>query len=95
MTKKRLILTNEQYERLIKEDGQQGLTLKANTPDDVKTVADTAKQMGINADKATIETPLGESKLIKLSDIKKNRLKILKENSEVYTVKDFMSKIIG
>lgn len=34
-----------------------------------------------------------ESKLISLSQLKENRLKVLKENSEVYSVKEFMKKI--
>lgn len=98
---KRLVITEEQYKNLIKE----GVTLKADVDaanGDVKKAIDTTKQeaakSGIKLDNATIEVPANEGpnegKVVKLSALKESRLKVLKENSQLYTVKDFMKNLI-
>jgi hypothetical protein len=98
---KRFIISEEQYNRALKE----GVTLNADvdaTNGDVKrAVTNTkreAQQSGVNLDNAKIQVnanDVNEGVLIKKQDLEKNRLKMLKENSELYTVKDFLKKITG
>lgn len=50
-----------------------------------------APQLSTN-DKQNANIVVSENKLITKKQLQKNRLKVLKENSEVYTVKDFINK---
>ena len=95
------LISEEQHNIALKE----GVTLNADVVaagGDVKRAVDTAKQEamknGVKMDDATISikaTDTNESVFIKKSELQESRLKALKRNSEVYTVKDFMQKLTG
>lgn len=94
-----IIISEEQYSRILKE----GVTLNADVAaagGDVKRAVDDTKReaqkSGLNLDDTSIQikaSETNEGKLIKKSDIQKNRLKVLKEHSELYSVKDFFNNI--
>ena len=98
---RKFVISEEQYNMALKE----GVTLNADVVaagGDVKRAVDTAKQEamknGVKMDDATISikaTDTNESVFIKKSELQESRLKALKRNSEVYTVRDFMKKLSG
>lgn len=96
---KKIVITEEQYNKFIKE----GVTLNADVAaagGDVKrAISDTKKEAqknGLNMEDTTIQinaNETNEGRIIKKSELQKNRLKVLKENSQLYTVKDFFANI--
>ena len=98
---RKFVISEEQYNMALKE----GVTLNADVTaagGDVKRAVDTAKQEalknGVKMDDATIAikaAETNESVFIKKSELHESRLKALKRNSEVYTVRDFMKKLSG
>ena len=98
---RKFVISEEQYNMALKE----GVTLNADVAaagGDVKRAVDATKQEalknGVKMDDATISikaTDTNESVFIKKSELHESRLKALKRNSEVYTVRDFMKKLSG
>ena len=98
---RKFVISEEQYNMALKE----GVTLNADVAaagGDVKRAVDATKQEalknGVKMDDATIAikaAETNESVLIKKSELHESRLKALKRNSEVYTVRDFMKKLSG
>ena len=98
---RKFVISEEQYNMALKE----GVTLNADVAaagGDIKRAVDTAKQEamknGVKMDDATLSikaTDTNESVFIKKSELQESRLKALKRNSEVYTVKDFMQNLTG
>lgn len=94
---KKLVITEAQYKSLLKE----GVQIKADPQNgDIKGAYEKAKtdaqKSGLKPeDTEIVFEPTNESKVIKVGDLKKSRLKALKENSQVYTVKDFMNKLMN
>ena len=82
---------------------KEGVTLNADVAaagGDVKRAVDTTKKEalknGIKMDDATISIKAAETNegiLVKKSKLQESRLKALKRNSEIYTVRDFMRKL--
>ena len=92
---RKIKITNEQYNNAISE----GITLSADVEaagGDVNKAVETTKQearaSGVDISKAKIEIPANENKLITKKQIIESRLKYLKENSTLYTIKDFLKK---
>ena len=93
---RKFVISEEQYNMALKE----GVTLNADVAaagGDVKRAVDATKQEalknGVKMDDATIAikaAETNESVFIKKSELHESRLKALKRNSEVYTVRDFM-----
>ena len=98
---RKFVISEEQYNMALKE----GVTLNADVAaagGDVKRAVDATKQEalknGVKMDDATIAikaAETNESVFIKKSELQESRLKALKRNSEVYTVRDFMKKLSG
>ena len=98
---RKFVISEEQYNMALKE----GVTLNADVAaagGDVKRAVDATKQEalknGVKMDDATIAIKAeetNESVFIKKSELHESRLKALKRNSEVYTVRDFMKKLSG
>lgn len=96
---RKFVISEEQYNMALKE----GVTLNADVAaagGDVKRAVDTTKQEalknGVKMDDATISikaAETNESVFIKKSKLQESRLKALKRNSEIYTVRDFMKKL--
>lgn len=96
---KKFVISEEQYKKALAE----GITLNADVAaagGDVKRAVDNTKREaqknGVKMDDATIElkaSDTNEGRLITTAQLRENRLKILKKNSEVYTVREFMEKI--
>lgn len=93
---RKICITEEQYNMALKE----GVKLTADVAGangDVKRAVDTTKQ---NAEKEGVKdydieisgSELSEKKLVTKRELQENRLKSLKKNSNVYTVKDFIKK---
>ncbi len=93
---KKICITEEQYNMAIKE----GVTINADlgaANNDPKKAYDTAKneadKQGLKSGQYNIQFPnVQESKIITKKQLQENRLKELKKNSELYTVKDFVKK---
>ena len=96
---RKFVISEEQYNMALKE----GVTLNADVAaagGDVKRAVDATKQEalknGVKMDDATISikaAETNESVFIKKSKLQESRLKALKRNSEIYTVRDFMKKL--
>lgn len=96
---RKFVISEEQYNMALKE----GVTLNADVAaagGDVKRAVDTTKQEalknGVKMDDATISIKAAETNegiLVKKSKLQESRLKALKRNSEIYTVRDFMKKL--
>lgn len=96
---KKIVITEEQYNLALKE----GITLNADVAaagGDVKRAVDNTKREaqknGVNMHDATIQlkaSDTNESKIVTVQEMRESRLRALKKNSEIYTVKDFMKKI--
>jgi hypothetical protein len=96
---RKFVISEEQYNMALKE----GVTLNADVAaagGDVKRAVDTTKKEalknGIKMDDATISIKAAETNegiLVKKSKLQESRLKALKRNSEIYTVRDFMRKL--
>ena len=94
---RKVIITEEQYNMALKE----GVTINADlnsANNDPKRAFDNAKseaeKQGLRKGEYSIQfSNVGESKIVKKSELKENRLAALKKNSEMYTVKDFINKI--
>ena len=93
---RKIRITEEQYNMALRE----GVTINADlsaSKNDPKAAFDTAnnqaKEQGLKPGQYNIQFPnVSESKLITKKQLQENRLKALKENSKVYTVKDFIKK---
>ena len=93
---RKFCITEEQYNMALKE----GVMLNADVSaagGDVKRAVDTTKseaeKQGVKDYTVAIDgKQLSENKLITKKELQENRLKVLKENSEVYSVKDFIKK---
>lgn len=96
---RKFVISEEQYNMALKE----GVTLNADVAaagGDVKRAVDTTKQEalknGVKMDDATISikaADTNESIFVKKSKLQESRLKALKRNSEIYTIRDFMKKL--
>lgn len=96
---RKFVISEEQYNMALKE----GVTLNADVAaagGDVKRAVDTTKKEalknGVKMDDATISIKAAETNegiLVKKSKLQESRLKALKRNSEIYTVRDFMRKL--
>lgn len=96
---RKIVISEKQYDMALKE----GVTLNADVAaagGDVKKAVDTAKREGqkngVNMNDATIEIKANDTNegfLIKKSKLQENRLKALKKNSDVYSVRDFIKHI--
>lgn len=97
---RKIVISEEQYKKMLGE----GVTLNADVSaagGDIKRAVDTTKkqaqQSGVDMNDATIQfraSDTNESRIIKKSKLQESRLAELKKNSELYTVKDFVKKII-
>lgn len=96
MTKK-IKISKQQYEQALSE----GVTLSANVDaynGDVKQAVEktkqNAKENGVDLSDAVIQLPASnENRIITKKELQENRLKVLKENSKLFSVKDFINKI--
>ena len=94
---KKFKITEEQYNMLMNEE----LHLKAdptttggNVNAAVQKTKQEAQKNNVNLDNATIEIPAtSESKIITVKELRENRLKVLKENSQYFTLNDFIKKL--
>lgn len=96
---KKVVITEEQYNMLMQED----IALKADVAaanGDVNKAIQTTKQEaqknGVNLSNATIEVPasqLGESKIISLKQLRENRIRLLRENSQYLKLNDFFKSL--
>ena len=92
---RRIKLTEEQVNML----RESGVTVTADLTaagGDVAKAVETTKQeasnSGIDPKKVNIQIPATEGKIITKKSIYENRLKALKKNSTVYSLRDFMKK---
>lgn len=92
-------ITQEQKEYALRED----ITLNANVAaagGDIKKAVETTRQeaqrTGVDLKKAKIQVDAAnESRVITKKQMVENRIKKLKNNSDFYTVNDFMKKVSG
>jgi hypothetical protein len=91
---KTFVLSEEQYNAMVKEglltdtqNGQPQVTVQStgNPVQDATTAVNTAKNAGISSAQIT---GLKEGRIITKRELKENRLKKLRENSELISVKD-------
>jgi mannitol-specific phosphotransferase system IIBC component len=92
-------ISEEQYNKALSE----GVTLTADVDacngdvnQAVQKTRQKAKESGVDLSQATISVPgqsSNESKLITKKELKENRLKVLKANSRLFSVRDFVKKI--
>ncbi len=92
---RRICITEEQYNMALKEGVTINADLNGNNKDP-KMAFDKAKkeaeEQGLKPGKYNIQfANVGEGKLIKKSQLEENRLKNLKKNSEMFTLKEFMN----
>ena len=93
---RKIRITEEQYNMALKE----GVTINADlsaSNNDPKVAFDNAKteaeKNGLKGGQYNIQFPnVSETKIITKKELQESRLKALKENSEVYSVKDFIKK---
>lgn len=101
---RQFIITEEQYNRLMSESNEKIIIdasdkVKAKGGDvksGVKDALSTTQQNGIPNDKTQVKIDgeaISEGRLLSKKKLQENRLKKLKKNSELYSVKDFMKKI--
>lgn len=96
---KKFKISEEQYKKALSE----GITLNADVDacnGDVKQAIDKTKQdaknNGVDLSNANIQVPAQsqyENKIITKKQLVENRLKVLKENSELYSLNDFLNKL--
>lgn len=95
---RKIKISKKQYEQALSE----GITLTADVDacnGDVKQAVDktrqNAKQNGVDLSDANISIPAqsNESRIITKKELQENRLKVLKANSKLFSVKDFVNKI--
>ena len=95
---RKFCITEEQYNMALRE----GVTIAADTnngiENGVKDAANQAKEKGLKPTDYDISVSgmsansITEGKFITKKQLQENRLKEMKKNSEVYTVKDFINK---
>ena len=95
---KKFKITEEQYNKCLAED----ITLNADVDaagGDVKKAVDTTKQeaqkKGGGVNRGRIRIPgksIGEGRIITKKELMENRLKVLKRNSTLFHVSDFIKK---
>lgn len=95
---RKFCITEEQYNMALRE----GVTIAADTNNGiekgVKDAANQAKEKGLKPTDYNVSVSgmsannITESKFITKKQLQENRLKEMKKNSEVYTVKDFINK---
>lgn len=95
---RKICITEEQYNMALKEGVKVNADLSA-TNGNVGAAFDNAKkdakESGLKDGEYSIEFPnVTESKFITKKQLQENRLKALKEDSELYTVKDFMKRFV-
>ncbi len=96
---RKIKISKKQYEQALSE----GITLTADVDacnGDVKQAVDKAKQNakenGVDLSNANISVPAqssNEGRIITKKELQENRLKVLKANSKLFSVKDFVNKI--
>lgn len=93
---RKICITEEQYNMALRE----GVTINADlnsANNDPKKAFDNAKREaekhGIRGKYNIQFSDIGENKFLKKSQLEENRLKNLKKNSDVYTLKDFMKML--
>lgn len=96
---RKIVITEEQYNMLMKED----ISIKADVAaanGDVNKAVQTAKQEArknnVNLNNASIEIPasqVGESKIFTMKQLRKQRLHMLRENSQYFTLNEFFKKL--
>lgn len=95
---RKIKISKKQYEQALSE----GITLTADVDacnGDVKQAVDktkqNAKQNGVDLSDANISIPAqsNEGRIITKKELQENRLKVLKANSKLFSVKDFVNKI--
>lgn len=94
-----LKISEAQYKKALSE----GITLNADVDacnGDVKQAIDKTKQNaknnGVDLSNANIQIPAqsqNEGKIITKKQLQENRLRVLKENSELYSLNDFLNKL--
>lgn len=94
-----LKISEDQYKKALSE----GITLNADVDacnGDVKQAIDKTKQNaknnGVDLSSANIQVPAqtqNEGKVITKKQLMENRLKVLKENSKLYSLTDFMNNL--
>lgn len=97
--KRNLKITEEQYKQAIAE----GITLNADVSasnGDVKQAIENTKREaqrnGVDLKKATIQIPadnVSETRIITKKELMENRLKVLKEHSDLFTYENFITKL--
>jgi len=93
---RKIRITEEQYNMAIREGVSINADLSAANNDPKKAFDDAkgnAEKQGLKPGEYSITfANVQENKLITKKQLQENRLKALKENSQVYTVKDFINK---
>lgn len=95
----KIVITEEQYNMLMQED----IILKADVAaanGDVNKAVQTAKQEAqknnVNLNNASIEVPasqVGEGKVFTMKELREQRLRMLRENSQYFTLNEFLKNI--
>lgn len=96
---RKIVITEEQYNMLMQEDVSLKADVAAANGDVNKAIQTTkqeAQKNGVNMDKATIEVPasqVGESRVVSIKELRENRLRLLRENSQYLTLNDFFKSL--
>lgn len=92
---RKIKITEEQY-NMLKEE----ITLSADVESsngDVKQAIDKVRQAGrkagLNGDGVKIEVPFNEGKILTKKEIKEHRNNFIKENTNLYTVNEFIKRL--
>lgn len=95
---KKVKITEEQY-KMLQEELRLPVDVESTHGDVHKAMSDAitnAKKYGVNPNEVTFEVPgekVSESKIISIKDIKENRLKVLRENSNYFPLNDFLKSL--
>ena len=93
---RKICITEEQYKMALREGVTVNADLSAANNDPKQAfdkAKDEAEKQGLKRGEYNIQfSNVQEGKLISKKQLQENRLKAFKENSEVYTVKDFINK---
>ena len=93
---KKIKITEEQYNMALKE----GVTLTADLDaaggdanKAIETTKQEAQKNGIDINKANIQIPANEGKIITKKRLMNNRERLIKENSDLFSLDDFIKKL--
>lgn len=94
---KKIKITEEQYNKLIDEEITLNADVSAANGNVAQAIDKTRKEAqegGVDLSKAKIQVPgnPNESKIISMKQLVENRIKVLKQNSTLYSIKDFIKK---